>query len=100
MTEGGSDHTSFACRGAPFVRLQSNYPDYRQYTWHTNRDTYDKIGFDELRKNATLAAMLAYLASEEPDRIPSAKRDLPVDSRTGQPGAWPVCSEPERSFVP
>ncbi len=35
----GSDHSSFLCHGAPGFRIQSNYPDYRQYTWHTNRDT-------------------------------------------------------------
>src|ERR1043166_905217 len=39
----GSDHTSFLCRGVPAFRLQSNYTEYRQYTWHTNRDTYDKL---------------------------------------------------------
>ena len=50
--------------GAPSFRLQAAYDEYRQYTWHTNRDTYDKIVFDDLRNNATLAAMLAYLASE------------------------------------
>ena len=30
---------SFICRGAAGFRLQSNYPDYRQYTWHTDLDT-------------------------------------------------------------
>ncbi len=44
------------------------YDEYRQYTWHTNRDTYDKIVFDDLAENATLAAMLAYMASEDPER--------------------------------
>ena len=40
-----SDHTSFLCRPAPAFRLQSSYSEYRQYTWHTNRDTFDKIIF-------------------------------------------------------
>ncbi len=94
---GGSDHVSFLCHGAPGWRLQSNYPDYRQYTWHTNRDTYDKIVFDDLKNNATLAAMLAYLASEDPERVPRDRSVLPVDPRTGQPRPWISCSPARRS---
>ena len=94
---GGSDHMSFICRPAPGFRLQSSYPDYRQYTWHTNLDTYDKIVFDDLRNNATLAAMLAYQASEDPERVPRDQRLLPTNERTGQPGTWPQCRPPRRS---
>ena len=83
--EGGSDHTSFLCRGAPAFRLQSHYPDYRQYTWHTNRDTYDKLVLDDLRNNATVTAMLAYQASEDPERVSR-------DQRTP-----PGCVQPKRS---
>ena len=94
---GGSDHMSFVCKPAPGFRLQSNYPDYRRYTWHTNRDTFDKIVFDDLRNNATLAAMLAYAASEDPERVRIEPRALPPDERTGRPGAWPQCRPPRRS---
>ncbi len=91
----GSDHTSFVCAGVPSFRLQSPYPEYRQYTWHTNRDTYDKIVFDDLSENATLAAMLAYMASEDPDRVGREKAPL-TNSRTGQPRDWPNCFPPRR----
>jgi len=93
---GGSDHMSFICHGAPGFRLQSNYPDYRQYTWHTNRDTYDKIIFDDLKNNATLAAMLAYQASEDPELVPRTQRVLP-NTPAGQPAAWPGCGQVRRS---
>ncbi len=96
---GGSDHMSFLCRGVPGFRLQSDYPDYRQYTWHTNRDTYDKIIFDDLKNNATLAAMLAYLAAEDPERVPRDRSVLPRDSRTGRPRAWAQC-RPARREAP
>ena len=92
---GGSDHMSFICKPAPGFRLQSNYPDYRQYTWHTNRDTFDKIVFDDLRNNATLAAMLVYAASEDPERMGVTQRVMPVNARTGQPGPWPGCRAAE-----
>ena len=94
---GGSDHVSFLCHGAPGFRLQSNYPDYRQYTWHTNRDTYDKIIFDDLKNNATLAAMLMYLASEDPERVSRDRAVLPTDSRTGEPREWLQCRPARRS---
>ena len=95
---GGSDHVSFLCYGAPGFRLQSHYPDYRQYTWHTNRDTYDKIIFDDLKNNATLAAMLMYLASEDPERVPrdrelSLSRSGAVSFDLRRPGATRVARE-------
>lgn len=93
---GGSDHMSFICRGAPGFRLQSHYPEYRQYTWHTNRDTFDKIVMDDLKNNATLAAMLTYLASEDTERVPRTQRVLPPDAQ-GRPGVWPRCGTPRRS---
>ncbi len=93
---GGSDHMSFLCHGAPGFRLQSSYPEYRQYTWHTNRDTFDKIVFDDLKNNATLAAMLAYLASEDPERVPRDRRVLPPDAQ-GRSQTWPECSPARRS---
>jgi len=106
---GGSDHMSFICKPAPAFRFQSNYPDYRQYTWHTNLDTFDKIVFADLRNNATLAAMVAYMASEDPERVPRDIRVLPtlppegpqrVSRRTmasSATGSWPQCRSPRRS---
>jgi len=95
---GGSDHVAFLCYGAPGWRLQSHYPEYRQYTWHTNRDTFDKIVFDDLMNNATLAAMLAYLASEDPERVPRDRAVLGPDPRTGEPRDWIECRDPIRSW--
>jgi Zn-dependent M28 family amino/carboxypeptidase len=97
QNNAGSDHVSFLCAGAPSFRLQSAYDEYRQYTWHTNRDTYDKISFDDLKNNATLAAMLAYAASEDPERMPRDRAILPLDPRTGQPRRWVGCFPPRRS---
>ena len=31
----------------PYLHLSSLDWSYRDYTWHTNRDTYDKLIFDE-----------------------------------------------------
>ena len=93
----GSDHTSFVCTEAPVLRLQSPYDEYRQYTWHTNLDTYDKIVFDDLKQNATLAAMLVYMASEDPERMTRETANLPADPRTGEPRTFGPCREPARA---
>ncbi|MBD0319985.1 MAG: M28 family peptidase [Gemmatimonadetes bacterium] len=94
---GGSDNASFICAGAPGFGLGSLSWDYGTYTWHTTRDTYDKIAFDEVRRNATMVAMLVYLASEEPEKLPRARlAALPVDQQ-GQPRTWPACQQPART---
>lgn len=92
---GGSDHASFSCAGAPAIALGSSSWHYGAYTWHTNLDSFDKIVWENVRANATLVAMLAYLASEG-DQLPRDRRVLPVDSRTGEQRQWPVCEDGAR----
>jgi carboxypeptidase Q len=94
---GGTDNASFACAGAPAFGLGSAPWDYFQYTWHTNRDTFDKIAFSNLRKNATLTAMLAYLAAEDAGTIPRDRRVMPTNPRTGEQMTWPACRDGMRS---
>jgi carboxypeptidase Q len=77
---GGTDGAVFACFGTPSFGMGAVGWNYGTYTWHTNRDSYDKIVFDDLKHNATLAAMMVYLASEDPQFI---KRDR-------SPGTWPA----------
>ena len=95
MTNTGSDHSSFLCRGAPGFRLTSEYEEYRQYTWHTTLDTWDKVVQPEVQANAITAAMLAYLASEDPAPMGRDRALPPAGARDG--GAFP-CFPPARSF--
>jgi carboxypeptidase Q len=95
---GGSDHASFVCSGAPAFMLGSLSWDYGTYTWHTNRDTYDKISFEDVRRNALMVAMLVYLADQEATLLPRDRRtEFPANPQTGQPGAWPACSGASRT---
>jgi hypothetical protein len=94
---GGTDHASFVCAGAPGFGLGSGMWDYFLYTWHTNRDTYDKVSWDDIRMNATLTAMLVYLAAEDPQRMPRDRRTVFPTSPSGQPGRWPTCGTVQRS---
>jgi hypothetical protein len=92
---GGSDYAAFLCAGAPSFFLFAHSWNY-SYTWHTNRDTFDKIVFDDLKHNATLFAMLAYLAAEDPEAMPRDQRVLPVNPRTGEQRTWPQCRDGRR----
>lgn len=93
---GGSDHASFICHGAPTFPLSALSWDYSSHTWHTNRDTYDKLVFDDLRNNVVLTASLAYLAAEDADLVGRTRRSV-LAGRGGGPGQWPSCSPARRT---
>ncbi len=86
---GGSDYASFQAAGAPAFSLSSLNWSYWNYTWHTNRDTYDKIIFDDVRSNVILTAILAYMASEDEETTSRVQSVLPIDRRTGKQREWP-----------
>ena len=92
---GGTDGTVFVCHKAPGISTGALGWDYSNTTWHTNRDTYDKVVPEDLRNNATLIAMLAYMASEDPQKLP---RDLVPQGNgpNGAPVPWPVCPAPTK----
>ena len=81
---GGSDDFSFYCAGVPAFSLSGVRWNYGNYTWHTDRDTYDKVVFDDLKANATLTAMLAYLASEDPTKVTRERVDLAAEAARQQ----------------
>ncbi|HUH29624.1 M20/M25/M40 family metallo-hydrolase [Gelidibacter sp.] len=93
---GGSDNASFIAVGAPSFNLSALNWSYWNYTWHTNLDTYDKIVFDDVRSNAILTAILAYMASEDDVKTSNEKIILPVSERTGKQLEWPTHRSPER----
>ncbi|MAG70123.1 MAG: M20/M25/M40 family metallo-hydrolase [Vicinamibacterales bacterium] len=96
---GGSDYASFVCYGAPAFSLRALNWSYSPYTWHTNRDTFDKVVFSDLQHNATLYAMLTYMASEETERVPRDRRtEFPVNATTGEAGGWPECQPARREW--
>jgi carboxypeptidase Q len=100
---GGTDHASFDCAGAPGFGLGSLNWDYFLYTWHTTRDTFDKIVFDDLKSNAVLTAMLVYLASEDRQPVSREKRTIFPERGAFGPGGpqateWPACQAPPRNM--
>ncbi len=93
---GGSDYASFVTAGAPGFSLSSLNWDYFTYTWHTNRDTYDKVVFDDVQSNVILTAIMTYMASEDPEKFPRDRSVLPMNRRTGQQMEWPSPRKPTR----
>jgi hypothetical protein len=87
---GGSDYASFVCHGAPGFSLGALSWDYSSHTWHTHRDTFDKVVFDDLRNNAVLTASLVYLSAEDPDFVDRTRRTV-ITGFGGQPASWPTC---------
>lgn len=95
---GGSDYAAFICSGAPAFSLSSLSWGYGTYTWHTNRDTFDKVVMPDVKGNATLTAMLAYLASEDPERVSRERRTNLGTTRGGSPREWPTCRDGARTY--
>lgn len=93
---GGSDYASFVAAGAPAFNLSSLSWSYWNYTWHTNRDTYDKIVFDDVKNNVILTAILAYMASEDAEKTSREKINLPMSRRTGEQMTWPEVRDATR----
>jgi hypothetical protein len=90
-----TDSDAFTCRDTPGFQLNSADWDYTTYTWHTYRDTFDKISWVDVKRNAIYVAMMAYLASEEPSMVPRTRR-IPV--ATSGRNAPPECNRTLRSY--
>lgn len=95
---GGSDYASFVCWGAPGFSLGALSWDYGSHTWHTHRDTYDKLVFDDLRNNAVLTASLVYQSADDPTFVDRTRRTV-ISGRGGGPGQWPTCTPAQRTSV-
>lgn len=89
--KGGTDNAAFVAAGVPAFNLGTENWDYGQYTWHTNRDTYDKIVFEELEKTLITTTILALEAANDPNEISNEKRVLPTNTE------WPEPVAPKRN---
>ncbi|MGE5146856.1 MAG: FAD-dependent oxidoreductase, partial [Candidatus Eiseniibacteriota bacterium] len=89
---GGSDNASFVCYGAPAFGLGATSWDYGTYTWHTNRDTFDKIvqifWASGLTKIASWQTTLSLFQDEY--QVPLLPPELAATLATGVELAAPV----------
>lgn len=93
----GSDYAAFIPYDVPAFGLSSNYWDYWVYTWHTTLDTYDKIVWEDIKRNAVTVATLVYLACEEEKPFSRRKAELPMNDANTERLKWPQPKEPNRT---
>jgi carboxypeptidase Q len=93
----GSDYAAFIPYDVPAFGLSSNYWDYWVYTWHTTMDTYDKIVWEDIKRNAVTVATLVYLACEEEKPFSRRKAEMPMNETNTEQMKWPKPKEPNRT---
>ncbi|UYW01662.1 M20/M25/M40 family metallo-hydrolase [Flavobacterium agricola] len=95
-SSSGTDHAAFLAYGVPAFNLGTQSWGYGTYTWHTNRDSYDKIMFNEVTRNVIATAILTYQAAQEEDEVSREKRVMPLDNQ-GKRLEWPAPKSPNRT---
>ena len=67
---GGTDHQSFDGVGLPGFQFIQDETEYNAIIHHTNLDTYERLQPNDMMKDATIAAVFAYLTANREDKIP------------------------------
>lgn len=97
---GSSDNFPFQCAKASMFETSALGWDYSNTTWHTNRDTFDKVVLDDLENNATLIAMLTYEADKDGTLPAPIAIDSVVNAQTGLKTVAPYnCPKSTRSSL-
>ncbi len=82
---GGTDHQSFDGVGLPGFQFIQDPLEYSSFTHHSNMDTFERLQPDDMRKNATIAAIFAFLTANRDDLLPR-KPAAPAGGRGGRGG--------------
>jgi carboxypeptidase Q len=65
-----TDHTTFDALGIPAFQFVQERLEYNSRTHHSNMDVYDRVQPDDLKEQATVAAVFAWLAATEDEPLP------------------------------
>lgn len=65
-----ADITVFSHRGIPAIGPTQDPMEYFNYTWHTTLDTYERLVPEDMKRNATLVASLAFHLADRKERLP------------------------------
>lgn len=65
-----TDHLSFKAAGIPAFNAVQDYATYDVRTHHTNADTYERVGAQDLKQNAVSLAWFAYNAAMMNGKFP------------------------------
>jgi carboxypeptidase Q len=67
---GSTDHVAFTRAGLPGFQFIQERLEYRSRTHHTNMDTVDRVQPEDVRQQAMVAAIFAWLTAQHPELIP------------------------------
>jgi carboxypeptidase Q len=65
-----TDHTAFDSVGVPAFQFVQERLDYNSRIHHSNMDFYDHVQFDDLKEQATVAAVFAWQAANADQPLP------------------------------
>src|SRR6185503_19738788 len=81
---GGTDSTSFNEAGLAGISLGQDPIEYNSYTWHTNLDTYERIGEEDAKKSAIAVAAAVYHLAMRDAMLPRfTSETMPAPARSG-----------------
>lgn len=66
----GTDHLVFDLIGLPSFQFIQDPIEYGGRTYHTNMDVYDRVVEEDLKNNAVITAVFAWLAANREEPIP------------------------------
>ncbi len=69
---GSTDHLSFIRAGLPGFQAIHDYTDYDVRTHHTNADTFERVGEEDLKQAAVVMASILYHAAMRKGKMPRA----------------------------
>jgi acetylornithine deacetylase/succinyl-diaminopimelate desuccinylase-like protein len=78
----GTDHQSFDGVGLPGFQFIQDETEYNPIIHHTNLDTYERLQPNDLMKDATIAAVFAYLTANRDEKIP--RKPLAAQGQRGR----------------
>jgi len=65
-----TDHTAFETVGVPGFQFVQERLDYNSRIHHSNMDFYDHVQLDDLKQQATVAAVFAWQAANRDQLLP------------------------------
>jgi hypothetical protein len=81
----GSDYSSFQMAGLPGIKVEQDPIQYRNYTWHTNVDTYERVVEEDVIKSAIIVASAVYPLAMREEPLPRfSKNEMPPAPRQPQ----------------
>ncbi len=67
---GSTDHSSFDAVGVPAFQFVQERYEYNSRTHHTNMDFLDRVQLDDVKQQATVAAVFVWQAANRDDMLP------------------------------